>query len=59
MEKNAEACMKCKYAIQRCCINKRCEDCKMRNKERDACKCTTVVMGQDCPYYEPAEEVNK
>lgn len=57
MEKNCETCEKCKYAIRRYCINKSCKDCEMNVfKERDACKCGTIAPGQDCPYYEPAEE---
>lgn len=56
MEKNCETCEKCKYAIHRFCIDKSCKDCKMNDKERGACKCGTIAPGQDCPYYEPAEE---
>lgn len=56
---HTEACMKCKYSLHRFCINKDCKDCEMRNKERDVCKCATVTMDRDCPYYEPAEEVSE
>lgn len=58
MEKTALTCMKCKYAIHRFCINKSCKDCEMNDKERDVCKCGTIAPHQDCPYFEPAEEVN-
>lgn len=32
---------------------------KNNDKELDACKCGTIAPHQDCPYYEPAEEVNE
>lgn len=58
-----EACRKCKYSLHRFCLHKSCKDCEMRDKERDVCKCATVVATiaphEDCPYYEPAEEVNE
>lgn len=53
MEKTIEACRKCKYALRRWCINKRCE---MKNEEHDICVCALINYGEDCPYYEPAEE---
>lgn len=58
MEKTIEACIKCKYSLRRFCINKHCDDCEMNDKELDVCKCGTIAPHQDCPYYEPAEEVN-
>lgn len=59
MEKTIEACEKCKYALRRWCINKRCKDCEIRDKEHDICVCALINYDEDCPYYEPAEEVNE
>lgn len=58
MEKTIEACIKCKYSLRRFCINKRCKDCPLYVEEDDDCQCTTIRYCDDCPYYEPAEEVN-
>lgn len=59
MDKTIEACRKCKYSLRRFCINKRCEDCEMKNKGHGVCVCALINYDECCPYYEPAEEVNE
>lgn len=58
MEKTVEACIKCKYAIHRYCINKRCDDCEMKDKELNVCKCASINYDEYCPYFVKAEEVD-
>ena len=60
-------CKDCKYDYERWCVargfNQRdriaCKDCPLYVEEDDDCQCTTMGYGDDCPYYEPVEEVNE
>lgn len=58
MEKTIEACIKCKYALRTWCINKRCEDCEIRDKEHDICVCALINDDEDCPYFVKAEDTD-
>ena len=48
-------CKRCKFAYRNYCPDRNCKDCEMRDEYR-RCKCTTVRIGQPCPYFERSEK---
>lgn len=54
--KNPALCSKCKYREEHCKAHEFCKNCEMLGKQ-DHCKCLLIKLGQACPYFVRAEDV--
>ena len=54
-------CKNCKYDFDRHCQFNvaNCMGCKMHDTERGICKCLEIKRHEECPYFEPTEEVDE
>lgn len=47
-------CYRCKYSYKNHCENRKdtyCHDCEMFDDNLSVCKCATVAIDADCPYF--------
>lgn len=47
-------CNKCKYSYEEHCDN--CYECEMFDNDLLICKCTTIAIDADCPYFVEYED---